>query len=106
MTHDLLRNGGIPALACVASAMDDAPFLRCTFQVKYDGDKLHATFSLQHKIHVYQSEYTQLFNLIYDADNLLPTTTRCQTSTRDLSLEEGTHIAKNSRPDIRVLSRF
>jgi hypothetical protein len=76
MKHDLLRNGGIPALACVASATDDASLLRCTFQVKYDEDRLHATFSLQHKIHGYQSENTQLFNFIYDADNLLPTTTR------------------------------
>lgn len=104
MTHNLLRKDGIPALACVASATDDASFLQCTFQVKYDKDSLHATFSLQHNSRVLEFADTQSFNLIYDADNLLPTTTKCQTSTRTLSLRERTYVARNSLSEIRVLS--
>ncbi|KAF5853299.1 hypothetical protein GGP41_001905 [Bipolaris sorokiniana] len=104
MTYNLLRKGGIPALACVASPSEDASFLQCTFQVKYDNDRLYATFSLQHNTHVHDTKDKQPFDLIYDADNLLPTTTKCQIPKRVLSLGDETYVARNGFSKIHVLS--
>ncbi|EUC27969.1 hypothetical protein COCCADRAFT_110377 [Bipolaris zeicola 26-R-13] len=104
MTYNLLRKGGIPALACNASPSGDASFLQCTFQVKYDNDRLFATFSLQHNTHVYDTKDKQPFDLIYDADNLLPTTTKCQIPKRALSPEDETYVARNGFSKIHVLS--
>jgi hypothetical protein len=106
MAHDLLRKGGIPALACVASALDDALFLKCTFQVKFDQTNARATFTLRHDFYLPEGADTQSFTLIYDADNLVPTTTQCQTLARTLSERESHVVARNptTPPNLRVLS--
>jgi hypothetical protein len=106
MAHDLLRKGGIPALACVASALDDALFSKCTFQVKLDDANARATFTLRHDFYLDEIADTQSFTLIYNADNLVPTTTQCQTLTWALSDQESKVVARNptTAPNLHVLS--
>ncbi|CAI6334282.1 unnamed protein product [Periconia digitata] len=103
MTYNLLREGGIGALACIATNNNAYPLLHCSFQIKHK-DGSHATFSLQHSTHVHGFDEAQPFHFIYDADNLVPATTTCMTTKRDLGLTESGHIARNQVPDIRALS--
>lgn len=91
-------------MACIASPSEDDSFLQCTFQVKYDNDRLYATFSLQYNTHLHDTTDKQPFDLIYDADNLLPTTTKCQIPKRVLSPENETYVARNGFSKIHVLS--
>ncbi|KAH8710015.1 hypothetical protein GQ44DRAFT_627274 [Phaeosphaeriaceae sp. PMI808] len=102
MTHNLLRSGGIGALACVAT--NNASLLSCTLQVKYDEGSSHATFSLQHATHIHGFAEAQFFNFIYDADNLLPATTTCKTATRTLTRTELAHIARTQISEVQALS--
>ncbi|KAJ6276544.1 hypothetical protein J3E71DRAFT_373238 [Bipolaris maydis] len=83
INSNLLKNGGIAALACITPASRDASFLRCTFQVKHqcENEREYATFSLQYTTHINGTEDEQAFDLIYDADNPRPTTTKCQKPT-------------------------
>lgn len=102
MTHNLLQQRGIAALAC--SATDNASLLPCTFQVKYHEARLHATYSLQHTTHVHNFPEARPFTFLYDADNLSPATTTCKTATRTLSQTQLQHVARNRITDVHALS--
>jgi hypothetical protein len=102
MTYNLFRPAGIAALACIAT--NNTSLLPCTLQVKYDESNLHATFSLQHAIHVHGFADAQSFILIYDADNLIPATTTCKSATRSLARTELAHIARTQISKVQALS--
>ncbi|KAF2463842.1 uncharacterized protein BDR25DRAFT_362400 [Lindgomyces ingoldianus] len=87
------------ALACVTT--NDAPILQCTFQVKYNQVRFCATLSLQH---ICGSTTAQSFILIYNANNLHPTTTTCATANRAVTQTELDCLARNYMPEVQELS--
>lgn len=104
MSHNLFHNDGIPALARAKDSADLTSFVQCAFNIKYKEHAGLANFSLQCKTHVHPFTEPQPFSLIYDANNLLPTTTKCSATQRTLEEPETTYITRNKPAKTQALS--
>jgi hypothetical protein len=101
MSYNLLRKGGIPALAYPKS--DPASQWSCSLLIKYCETRMLATISLQTSIPIHGYDDEQTFILQYGADNWVPGTISLGPATICPSRTQLNAIARDGKPKPRSL---
>ena len=102
MAHNLVRKGGIPALAY--STSDAASVSSCSLIIRHSEPHMQATISLQFSVPIHGFDDDQSFTLLYDADNLVPGTNSLGPATVSLPQARLDEISRQGNPKPRALS--